>query len=266
MLYLSIVTPIDEQLATFHSDGIYKNGASLFTFFSNKLLIRLLFSTTYVILSFRRLTPYKQYIKGYSSNEERSSLKWLKIYLFFMVCLIPIPLVGAFISRSNLANSYFAWIYAAVLIFQHSYLTYNVIKEYYVLPDPWVHDDDDFAELSEADRENKTTDTLETKKELSKEEFEIVLKQCKPFQKPNLKITDLAELTGNNRTYMSSFINKEYGMNFSRFINILRLEEYNQLRSDKRNKNKSNTELVEKAGFGSYRSYNRFLKVLDEKE
>jgi AraC-like DNA-binding protein len=266
MLYLSVITPINQQLATFRGDGIYKNGPLLFTFFSNKLLIRLLFSTTYVILGFRRLTPYKHYIKGYSSNEEKSSLKWLRTYLFFMVCLIPIPLVGAFISRSNLAKSYFTWIYTGLLIFQHSYLTYNVIKEYYVLPAPWVDDDDDFAELNEADRENKNADTVETKKELSKIEFETILKQCKPFQKPNLKITELAELAGINRTYMSSFINKEYGINFSRFINILRLEEYNELRSDIRNKNKSNTELVEKAGFGSYRSYNRFLKVLDEKE
>ena len=41
-----------------------------------------------------------------------------------------------------------------------------------------------------------------------------------------------------NRTYISAFINREYGVNFNRFINNYRLKEVERLRSEAVQKNK----------------------------
>ncbi len=58
---------------------------------------------------------------------------------------------------------------------------------------------------------------------------------------------------------MSAFINKEYAMNFSRLINRCRMQEYNSLRGDKTLTSRSDKELIEMAGFGSYRNFKRYL-------
>ncbi|MEI3096093.1 MAG: hypothetical protein V8T33_07025 [Parabacteroides distasonis] len=45
-----------------------------------------------------------------------------------------------------------------------------------------------------------------------------------------MRITDLAAGLSTNRSYLSAFINKEYGMNFCRLINRCRLMALDRLR------------------------------------
>ncbi len=74
---------------------------------------------------------------------------------------------------------------------------------------------------------------------------------------PDLKIGDLLLPLGTNRTYLSNFINSNYGTNFRGFINRCRIEELGRLAALPGNKGKNIAELVPQAGFGSYRSYLR---------
>lgn len=62
-----------------------------------------------------------------------------------------------------------------------------------------------------------------------------------------------------NRTYISAFINREYGVNFNRFINNYRLQEVERLQSEvaHRKQKTSMLEIVIHAGFSNYRSYFR---------
>ncbi len=62
-----------------------------------------------------------------------------------------------------------------------------------------------------------------------------------------------------NRTSISAFINREYGMNFNRFINNYRLKEVErlQLEAVQRKQKISLMEIVIHAGFSNYRSYFR---------
>jgi AraC-like DNA-binding protein len=73
-----------------------------------------------------------------------------------------------------------------------------------------------------------------------------------------LKITDLVEALGINRSYISAFINAEYQMNFSSYINSCRLDEYNHLKENPAYKERNQKELAEMAGFSSYKSLQRF--------
>ena len=71
-----------------------------------------------------------------------------------------------------------------------------------------------------------------------------------------------AEL-GTNRSYLSSFINSEYWMNFSGYINRQRLDELDRIRVAPENRKAAGIDLVLCAGFSSYRSYIR-VKARDD--
>ncbi|MEG1649107.1 MAG: AraC family transcriptional regulator, partial [Rikenellaceae bacterium] len=90
--------------------------------------------------------------------------------------------------------------------------------------------------------------------------FERHIHTHKPYLNPSLRITDLAQELGTNRTYLSVFINTEYGVNFSRYINRLRLNELDRLRRTPSLSELTRTELIDRAGFSNYQGYVRSLK------
>lgn len=93
--------------------------------------------------------------------------------------------------------------------------------------------------------------------------FERYVREKKPYLNPKLRITDLATELKTNRSYLSTFINCEYGMNFSRFVNRCRLNALDRLRVAPENADKCNMELVLMAGFNGYRNY---LRVKNEED
>ena len=99
---------------------------------------------------------------------------------------------------------------------------------------------------------------------LTKKQFELYFKEYKPYLNPYFRITDLIEPFEVNRTYISRFVNKEYGMNFSRYVNLCRLQKLEILISLPSGKGKSIQDLLKLAGFGSYRSYMRAKLVEEE--
>lgn len=291
LIIVSLFTPIEEQMLTIKGNGAYNGGSRLFFYASNgKMLIRLVFSIVYIVLIFKRLPRYRKYIVHYSSNESKSSLQWVPIYLFFMLGTIPIPLLGQFVPRDILVTSGLAFLQVLLLIIQHSFLAFHAIKGHYVLyenvqpedsqaiPDECLSlVDVNETQLDDIDKENElqmqdshedssVVAKLPARKELlTCERFECYINAKRPYLNSELKITDLVNDLNVNRTYISSFINAEYGLNFSQYINLCRLNEYQRLRQCRDYADKSNTELVEMAGFGSYRSYRRMLEMINRK-
>ena len=95
---------------------------------------------------------------------------------------------------------------------------------------------------------------------LTRDSFDAFMRVEKPYLNADLRITDLVDKLHVNRTYISSFINKEYGVNFSIFINKYRLQEYKALKEMPEYCKMSKSELAEMAGFNSYRSFQRTEK------
>lgn len=95
---------------------------------------------------------------------------------------------------------------------------------------------------------------------LTRDSFDAFMSIEKPYLNADLRITDLVDRLHVNRTYISSFINKEYGVNFSIFINKYRLQEYKALKEMPEYCKMSKSELAEMAGFNSYRSFQRTEK------
>lgn len=100
--------------------------------------------------------------------------------------------------------------------------------------------------------------------QLGRERVEKYLEDKKPYLNPEFKITDMAKDLFSNRTYISAFINREYEMNFNRFINNYRLKEVERLQAEavQRKQKISLMEIVIHAGFSNYRSYFRAKKMV----
>lgn len=99
---------------------------------------------------------------------------------------------------------------------------------------------------------------------LTKRNFERYVVREKLFLNPKLKMTDLQETFHTNRTYLSNFVNRTYGVNFSCYINRLRLGELRRLQNLPSNAGKPATRLYAQAGFTSYRTYLYINKEVEE--
>ena len=257
LLVLQLVTPEAEQLRVVMGRGEYDGSERLFYFYSNsKMVVRLVFTVVYTVLAFRRLERYQRFAAEQPTGRP-NLLRWVLGFLILSVLLFVIPSLTLIYSRNTVLNSFVMGIHVVVLLVQYCYLCYYVLAGHYVTI---VEDEPPLlgGHTSEYD-----STALPKKSQLTRESFEEYMQAERPHLNPNLKITDLVEALGVNRTYISSFVNSEYGVNFSAYINQRRLQEYQQLLADPANEGRSKLELSEMAGFSSYRS---FLRVAEKVE
>lgn len=204
-------------------------------------LIFIVYNTIYPLLNLRNIRRYRQFIVNYSSDAYQTSLGWLATMQILILFTVPLPFAGLLIGISSPVFSYFACLGALPYFVNYLILCYNLLNDHYLVIQP---------EALGEDRSAKNA-TLDLKS------FERYLRDKKPYLDPKLRITDLAKQLNTNRTNLSGFINKEYGMNFCRLINRYRLQELDHLRSLPSNATKANIKMVLAAGFINYRSYRR---------
>jgi AraC-like DNA-binding protein len=89
-----------------------------------------------------------------------------------------------------------------------------------------------------------------------------VFEEKKIFLKKELTIWDVCRETNSNRTYISRFINEEYGMNFNCFVNKYRVDMAILLMRYPEYFNKSNEKIASLCGFNSLASFNRAFKKI----
>lgn len=211
-------------------------------------VVFIIYNTLYPLLSLRNIRRYRRFVVDYSSEAQRTSLDWLfGIQLLILLC-IPVPLAGILLGIDTFSSPWFVWLGALPYFVYYIILCYNMLDGNYLIiqPDP-------------ADGK----DTPEKETTIDRRQFERYLRDKKPYLDPKLRITDLAAGLNTNRSYLSAFINREYSMNFSRFVNRCRLTELDRLRLSSRYSTKSNMELVLMAGFGNYRNYLRVKREED---
>ena len=96
---------------------------------------------------------------------------------------------------------------------------------------------------------------------LTREQLEEWFRNKKPYLKTDFKITDVMKEMDVNRTVVSSFINKTYGMNFNRFVNRWRIKEYERLLTLYGNEKERPVKLYAQAGFSDQRQYHRAVEA-----
>ena len=243
-----LFVPAEKQIAVVYEGASLTSDAWFGIVYILTSIIFIVYNTLYPLLSLRNIRRYRRFVVDYSSEAQRTSLDWLfGIQLLIFVC-IPVPLAGILLGIDTFSSLWFVWLGALPYSVLYIILCYNMLDGNYLIiqPEPATE---------EATQDKETI--------IDRKQFERYLREKKPYLDPKLRITDLAAGLNTNRSYLSAFINREYGMNFSRLINRCRLAELDRLRLSPRYSTKSNMELVLMAGFGNYRNYLRVKKEED---
>ena len=127
----------------------------------------------------------------------------------------------------------------SVLFFMISYLGYKQKPTSISLPDSVTN----LTELTEPSAERISRELISL--------FETE----KYFLNRDFKILDVSSKLGTNRTYISRFINQEFGINFTTFVNNYRVDFAKSILSE--NGSITVEELADRSGFGSVNSLYR---------
>ena len=257
----SLDIPFEVQLEIVKGRGAYiPAGYEAYAkFFLSKPPARLLFGIFYVTLTVIRLRRYYRKI-NLSSEAVRKPKRWVLFLVALALSSILCSLIGSFISRSSVLKSPLMITAALIITGQHIVIAYYIIRRqflpYAVEPEhkKWEPDKDSGFKSGKWKKDNK-------RKALTKKNFETYISERKPYLDSNLKITDLVDELGVNRTYISNFINKTYGVNFSRHVNRLRLAEMERLARLPSNTGKKASQLAPRAGFTDAKHYMRAKKT-----
>lgn len=259
MLGWSLFVPFDVQLEIVESKAqMFPQGYELYArFFTSKPLLRVIFGLVYYVLTLWILIRY--YKKANEKNTlVRKPAKWVLFLVVISLASLFSSLLPTFMPRSRIFYSLWTFIVAGSMATQHILLSYHIIRRnyrLYILPERLS-----VCEPTEVEAGTEVEAKPHRRQhagKITKSRFEKFVRENKPYLRPGYKIADLVEDLDVNRTFLSAFINRTYGMNFNRYLNRCRLKELERLRLLPSNTGKSASSLVEQAGFRDYRTYAR---------
>lgn len=262
----SFFVPFEVQLKIVASKALVipEGYHAYYYLFTSKLIARFVFSLLYTSLSLVRLLHYRKAVKDFSANDEKSSLGWFNILIVLSFGFLLMPIIGVTAGRITVYTVILPAVFTAVIVAaQHVILTRNILKGKYLTleHEPFI------VECSEDGRDEPDSDeSARIQQKLSASTLETFMEAHRPYLDPNLRIIDLAQKLGTNRTYLSALINDTYGMNFSRYINTLRFKELEKITNDPSCDKLPLNKRIVAAGFGSYRNYKRFKEMIQTEE
>lgn len=280
----SLFVPMDVQIEIVKGKAlVFPAGYEAFArFFTLKPLLRVVFGITYYILTIAVLVQFY----GKTSKKEtpvRRTAGWVVFLVGISIASLLSSLLPTFMPRATILHSFWTILAAGAIAFQHVLLSYHIIRRKYRLYAAAPADAPGQSPVAALEAALGTTEDTEENPEatpgpepkpqrrqhngiLERNHFEAYFRDEKPWLNPACKIADLVEVFDVNRTAISAFINRTYGMNFNRYLNSWRIKELDRLRALPSNQGKSMRSLVEKAGFDNYRTYLRAVAAEREAE
>ena len=248
MLSASLYIPLPQRQGIIYGEvpGRAHDWFSLLYLLTSVLFV--LYNAVYPALGLWRIRQYRKHVANYSADVRRSSLGWMSLMMALILVTVPVPLAGLLIKVHAFTGSFFIWLGVLPTFVVYVILCYNLISSNFVII------------------ETTADDEKPDKPPLDRVRFEKYIAKNKPYVDPDLRITDMARAMHTNRSYLSAFINREYGVNFCRYINRLRLRELERLYASPKRAETTNIELVLMAGFSSYRSYLRVKEAEDKSD
>lgn len=255
----SAFIPFETQVHLVTSRGEVVPGYEAYSrLFTSRLIFRGIWNIVYTALAWWRLLAYRRAISDYSANADRSSLAWVRLLLLISFSLVPPSLVSAIFSKKVLISSLLLLIPQLLLVGQHAIMCYNMAVGNFVVISSSAEEEEEDNPFPPEEKEDERINKRRI--------FEKYISNHRPYLNPDLRITDLMQEFHTNRTYLSRFINREYGMSFSRYINSLRLQEMEVLRDDPACARLSEEERACMAGFGNFRGYLRAKKIIEKEQ
>lgn len=205
---------------------------------------------------------YKQVVvQKVDTDRKYLSIKSSRWLIVFFILSIAILLI-AFLPSVVCSGQWLIRLNALCIMAQEILLAYQVVRRQYL-----SYKTSDLFPVNEKRTENngliakQRLVPSDTRGQLNRRVFENYLSQKKPYLNPDFKLTDMAEAMGVNRTVMSNFINQTYGMNFNRYLNLWRIEEYQILMAHPSNERKNPYQVMVMAGFKDSRHFQRAIQL-----
>lgn len=184
----------------------------------------------------RHIRRYREWCEEHFSTLDDIDVQWIVRYVMMVM----------------LSGGVFAWLCISheparaftqqwYLMFVLAYTTERVLYR----PDPW-------QQLRRTDEDEETTDPVNAAYRATLDEW---MASEKPYLNPDFQLMDLRQVLPMNRTYLSQFINSEYGCSFYHWVNGLRIEEAKRLMTEQPELKMQ--DIAERCGFASRQTFSR---------
>lgn len=173
------------------------------------------YGTATLALVFVFIAQYNRQLKERFSYEDNINLNWLRGILMSFWCILLIWIVCSFTTDGISDNVYnvgslILWMVISYFVYKHEY----VIAE---LENIGVANADGALTLGQESKEYQISPEFIVKVKRLFEEEQLYLE-------PHLKLSDVADRVGTNRTYISRYFNRGNGQTFYDYVNSLRVK------------------------------------------
>ena len=183
---------------------------------------------------------YRAKVENTYSSLENSAMPWLRVYLSILTV---IGLSYFYLSFTTHPTRVFTQQWLVLVL-----LTYNTAQIVF-RGKPWKETAENAEEEEEEDPVLKQY----------RSNLETWMAESKPYLNPEFRLVDLMQVLPMNRTYLSNFINTEYGCTFYQYVTNYRIEEAKRLM--KEHPEMKLQEIAEQSGFSSAAVFSRtFVK------
>lgn len=183
-------------------------------------------------IGFRNVHRYRQWCEENFSTLDNIDAQWIVRYIM-MVMLSALVFYYLCVSDDPARAFTQQW----YLMFVLCYTTDQVLHR----PDPWER-----LRSTVVEEEKDEPDPANTAYRAT---LETWLEKEKPYCNPDFQLTDLRQVLPMNRTYLSQFINAEYGCSFYHWVNGLRIAEAKRLLTE--NPEIKMKDIAQQCGFSS---------------
>jgi AraC-like DNA-binding protein len=205
----------------------------------------------YLYLNYRLISDHNARLDDYYSNVEEMRLNWVQFFNISLavtsVASVTVALMGRDIFSNGETSLIFPSLLFSSMLFIIGFLG-NIQQEVKIAPEP-------IEPVPIRLKEPRPGKLNEKMKALFENEM--------IYKNPDLKIWDLCNMLGTNRTYVSRMINREYNRNFCNHVNYYRLQHAKKLILA--DNNHTNEEIADLSGFGSVNSLYRAFQTFEEK-
>ena len=192
-----------------------------------------------MVVIFLNIRKYRQWCEENFSTLDDIDAQWIARYV---IMILLSGLVFYYLCVSN--DPARAFTQQWYLMFVICYTTDQVLYR----PDPWERLHSTAVEEEEKEETNPANAAYRAA-------LEAWLEKEKPYLNPDFQLADLRQVLPMNRTYLSQFINAEYGCSFYRWVNSLRIAEAKRLLTE--HPEIKLKEIAQQSGFSSPTVFSR---------
>lgn len=211
--------------------------------------------TIYVWISFKSIQEFKRKLKAGRWKKPNSTLQWLQYFLVLFTVLLFVDLVDQVIVHLFSFEGVSIVHFGLVLLI--SWMFFRAFNQ----PDLFKENTSIFTKTKGYGWQVRTTDKAQHAEISSlKKRIENHIFESKWYLLPNLSMEEVAKKLDTTPQLLSATINTHYSLNFSSFINSLRIEHAKEMLKNFTKSEKSISEIMYDSGFVSKSSFNTIFK------